>query len=52
MQKNVITGTFVRIFTIEKNAQKFAKENGGRLTIHYDWDDMKQKIVKQFIVKY
>lgn len=44
--------TFIKVFSVEKNAQKFAKEKGGCLIIHYDWDDMRNKVVKHFIVKY
>ncbi len=52
MERNIIKSGFVKVFSVEKNAQKFAKENGGKVIVRYDWDDMRQKIVRQYIVKY
>lgn len=50
MEKNMIH--FIKIFSVEKNAEKFAKENNGKVQVKYEWDDMRGRIVKQFIVKY
>lgn len=44
--------TFIRIFTTSKTAEKFASEKKGRVQVKYDWDDMKQRIIKTYIVKY
>ena len=53
MERNAIIKTnFMKIFSVEKNAQKFAKEFGGKVVVRYDWDDMRQKVIRQFIVKY
>ena len=52
MEKNMIKTNFVKVFSVEKNAERFAKENEGKVQVRYEWDDMRNKIVKQFIVKY
>lgn len=53
MERNAIIKTnFVRVFSVEKNAEKFAKENKGKVVVRYEWDDMRCKIVKQYVVKY
>lgn len=43
---------FIREFTIKKQAEKFAEEKHGKLNIIYNWDDMKNRIVKIYRVKY
>lgn len=52
MEKNIIKTTFIKIFSVEKNAERFAKENKGKIQVRYDWDDMRCKIVKKFVVRY
>lgn len=52
MEKNMIKTNFIKIFSVEKNAEKFAKEKNSKVQVRYEWDDMKQKVVRQFIVKY
>lgn len=52
MEKNMIKTNFIKVFSVEKNAERFAKENKGKVQVRYEWDDMRNKIVKQFIVKY
>lgn len=50
--KNTVKSTFVREFTIEKQAEKFAKEKQGKIQVIYGWDDMKGKLIKTYLVKY
>ena len=52
MERNVIKPSFVKVFSVEKNAQKFAKESGGKVVVRYEWDDMRRKIIRQYVVKY
>lgn len=44
--------TFIRYFQTEEEANYFAHNVNGSIIIHYDWDDMLEKIVKTFFVKY
>lgn len=43
---------FMRVFFDEVKATEFMQLVKGILTIHYDWDDMKNQMVKEFVVKY
>lgn len=43
---------FVREFNVEAQAEKFAKANGGTVTVRYDYDTLKGRIIKIFRVKY
>lgn len=43
---------FMRVFLNEVKAREFMQLVKGILTIQYDWDDMKNKMVKEFVVKY
>lgn len=44
--------TFIRDFITEANANKFAQANGGKVTVHYDYDELKGKLIKTYRVKY
>lgn len=43
---------FIKIFLIEALAMQFAKANNGKLSIRYDWDSMRNEMIKEFVVKY
>lgn len=43
---------FMRIFLDEVKANEFMQFVKGILTIRYDWDDMRNQMVKEFVVKY
>lgn len=43
---------FMRIFLNEVKAMEFMRLVKGILTIRYDWDDMRNQMVKEFVVKY
>ncbi len=43
---------FMRIFLDEVKAKEFMQLVKGILTIRYDWDDMRNQMVKEFVVKY
>ena len=43
---------FVKEFQVEANAQKYAKAVKGKVQVRYEWDSMRNKVVKTFIVKY
>ena len=43
---------FMRIFLDEVKGVEFMQLVKGILTIRYDWDDMRNQMVKEFVVKY
>lgn len=43
---------FMRIFLDEVKAKEFMHLVKGILTVHYDWDGMRNQMVKEFVVKY
>lgn len=45
---------FMRIFLdeVKVKAKEFMQLVKGILTIRYDWDDMRNQMVKEFVVKY
>lgn len=43
---------FMRVFLNEVKARKFMQLVKGILIIRYDWDDMKNQMIKEFVVKY
>jgi recombinational DNA repair protein RecT len=43
---------FVKEFQVEVNAQKYAKSVNGKVQVRYEWDSMKNKVVKTYVVKY
>ncbi len=43
---------FMRIFLDEVKAVEFMELVKGILTIRYDWDDMRNQMVEEFVVKY
>lgn len=43
---------FMRIFLDEVKAVEFMQLVKGILTIRYGWDDMRNQMVKEFVVKY
>lgn len=42
----------IRIFVVEKNAIEFAQANTGKITIKYDWDSAKNRMIKYYVVKF
>ena len=42
---------FMRIFFDEVKAIEFMELVKGTLTVRYDWDDMRNQVVKIFVVK-
>ena len=42
----------MKFFVIEAQAERFAQEVHAKVTIQYDWDDMRQAIVKIYVVKF
>lgn len=52
MVKSFKKVSFVREFTIEKQAEKFAREKQGKVQVFYDWDSMENRIIKTYRVKY
>lgn len=43
---------FMRIFFDEVKAMEFMHLVKGIMTIRYDWDDMRNQMVEEFVVKY
>jgi len=43
---------FMRIFLDEAKAVEFMQFVKGILTVRYDWDDMRNQMIKEFVVKY
>lgn len=43
---------FIKIFQNPVKAESFAKEHGGQVNIQYDWDTIKNRMIKIYIVKY
>lgn len=44
--------TFIRIFNNEAEASNFAIVHQSKVIVRYDWDEISNIIIKQFIVKY
>lgn len=44
--------TFIKIFSIESKANEFAKLHNGKVFIKYDWDSIKNFMIKLYVVKY
>ena len=43
---------FMRVFFDEVKATEFMELVKSILTVRYDWDDMRNQMVKEFVVKY
>lgn len=43
---------FTKMFTVKANAERFAREVSGTITVMYDWDALKNKMVKLYMVKF
>ena len=43
---------FLKVFKSKAQAEKYVAEQGGKVQIIYQWDDMRQIIVKTYIVKF
>lgn len=43
--------TLVKTFVTEKEANSYAAENKGRVEISYDFDELRNQIIKTFLVK-
>ena len=42
----------IRIFQIESKANDFAKIHNGKIEIRYNWDSIKNKMIKEYVVKF
>lgn len=42
----------IQYFSTENKAFRFATQCGGTISIEYDWDNVKNKMVKYYVVKY
>lgn len=42
----------MRFFTIKRNAELFAMEHKGKIEVKYDWDYLRNKMIKFYIVKF
>lgn len=43
---------FIKVFENERDADAFAVVHNTKTIVHYDWDDVFNKIVRLFIVEY
>lgn len=43
---------FIKVFENEKEADAFAIIHNTKTIIHYDWDEVFEKIIRYFIVEY
>ena len=43
---------FIRVFDNEIKANSFAMVHNKKVIIRYDWDDLFQVIIRQYVVKY
>lgn len=48
----IMNTMFIKIFDNEKEANSFAVIHNAKTIIRYDWDDIFQKIIRQYVVKY
>jgi hypothetical protein len=44
--------TLIKVFDSERKAVNFAADRKGKISVRYDWDSFRNKMVKEFIVKY
>lgn len=52
MEKKIISPIFIKYFEREDIAKVFAAAHSGKITVHYDYDFLRYRIVKTFEVKY
>lgn len=50
--KNVKGIKMIKVFDMEVKAKQFAQSVKGKVVVHYDWDSMTNKIVREYVVKY
>ena len=43
---------FIRVFNSEVEANEFAQQVMGVLSIRYNWSDMLCRIIREYVVKY
>lgn len=43
---------FIKIFTNEIEATRFAEAKGARVVVRYDWDSLFERMVREFVVEY
>lgn len=43
---------FIKIFTNEKEAYRFAVQRGARVSIRYEWDEVCNRLIREFVVRY
>ena len=42
----------MKVFKTEAQAKAYVTEQGGKMVVHYEWDAMRQTIIKTYIVKF
>lgn len=42
----------IQYFSTEKKALRFVAQCGGTISIEYDWDKDKNKMIKYYVVRY
>lgn len=47
-----MTIQFIKIFYSLSEAESFAALHAAKIIIRYDWDDMKETIIKEYEVRY
>ena len=45
-------GKMMKVFSTEREARNYVAQQGGRLTVQYNWDEMKRMVIKVYIVKF
>lgn len=42
----------IMIFYSESEAHKFISEHGGAISIQYDWDEVFDRMIKEYVVRF
>lgn len=43
---------FMKLFVIQHEAELFALTHGGEISIRYDWDELRNQMIKFYVVKF
>ena len=43
---------FIKVFTNEKDAMRFAAMKNAKVVVRYDWDNMLGRLIREFVVKF
>jgi hypothetical protein len=43
---------FIKVFRDEKDALRFAALKNAKVIVRYDWDNMTNRLIKEFVVKF